>query len=152
MACQSLIYPKKLGDTHIRAIVSLLDERTGRRVARYSFNADPDPERQADWPANFGVTGKAFTEKQVVIEELQDGHHATYTDDVKRAVLFDVKTVLAAPIIDPLNRRGTPLGVVAFDSVLPMKSLKFDTREIRHLAQGWADILAVLLTQHADQP
>lgn len=147
-ACKSLVYPRSLDAAPVRAIVSMIDRKRSRRIAKYSFNTDPDPERQADWPIEFGVTGEAITTRQVVLKELQPDHHTTYPDDVKMAVLQDIKTILAAPILDPGDRRGPPLGVVAFDSVMSIQDLGFGSREVRNVAQAWADVIAIIITQH----
>jgi len=146
-ACRSLVYPKSLDEAHIRAIVSLVDEGKENRLTRFSFNTNPDPERLGKWPVSFGVTGEAMSGRQVVLRELPPGHHTTYSDEVKREVLKDIKTILAAPLLDPRAPRDLPLGVVAFDSIMSIKELGFTGREIRFVAQAWADVLSIILTQ-----
>jgi hypothetical protein len=146
-ACHSLVYPQSLDEIPLRAIVSLIDTKKNKRFAKYSFNAQSDPERQGEWPIDFGVTGEAITGKQVVLRELVPWHHMTYSVAIKRTIQDDLRTVLAAPILNPVHQRGQPLGVLAFDSVLTIRELGFESREIRNVAQAWADILSVLITR-----
>lgn len=147
-ACRSIVYPRSLDGTHIRAIVSLIATDRSRRIAKFSFNADPDPERQGEWPVDFGVTGEAITGKMVVLKELPENHHEGYPLEIQGTVLAKIRTILAAPIMNPKDRRGSPIGVVAFDSELTITELGFDHREIRQVCQSWADLLAMIITQH----
>lgn len=143
-ASQSLVFPHR--NRHVRAIVTIYDTKTKQRVTKYQYNSEPDRERVATFPADFGITGEAFTTKSVVSKELPPDHHKLYPPEIQRAVSPDVKTVLAAPILDPDRPEALPLGILAFDSPLPMSSLKFDTTEARKASQEWADIIATLLT------
>ncbi len=146
-ACRSLVYPRGLEECPLRAIVSLIDPAKKIRIAKYSFNAITDPERQGEWPINFGVTGEAVSGKKVVLKELAADHHKSYTAAIRKSVQENVKTVLAAPILNPTRPRGQPLGVLAIDSNLTIQELGFDRGNIRLMAQSWADVLAMLISR-----
>lgn len=142
-ACRTFIYPTST--RHIRAFVTLRDGSTGRRVTRYYYNAEGDPERTASYPLAFGITGQAYVARSVVAAELPPDHHAHYDSDAQGGVLPQVRSILAAPILQSDRHEDEPFGVLAFDTTLPMKTVKFDQLPARAVAQGWADILALLL-------
>jgi hypothetical protein len=142
-ASQSILFPHK--SKHLRAIVTVRDGTTGRRVTRYAFNTAPDPERVASFPLFFGVTGEAYKTRSVVLHELPADHVSSYEDEVQPLIFPDLRTVLAAPLLQSNDPNDEPLGVLAFDSVLPPSKLFFDHPEARQLAQLWADIVAKLL-------
>jgi hypothetical protein len=116
------------------------------RHTKYSYNTEGDPEHTVGaFPADFGVTGEAFLTKSVVVKELPEKHHESMQLEIKSSVLPEVKTILAAPILNPFKREGTPLGILAFDSILPLAELGVDKREAREIAQRWADIIGYIL-------
>lgn len=143
-AALSLTYPDT--NRHIRGIVTVYNPRTNTRHTRYSYNTEGDPEHTVGtFPADFGVTGEAFTTKSVVVKELPPGHHQSMQLELKSSVLPEVNTILAAPILSPFKKDAPPLGVLAFDSILPLASLGVDKREAREIAQRWADIIGYIL-------
>jgi hypothetical protein len=142
-ACKTMIYPRM--NRHIRAIVTIREGRSGQRRTKYNFNADSDPERVASYPLEFGVTGKAYKLRAVVVEELPIDHHGKYKRSIKDCVLPEIRSILAAPILGSLLEEEEPLGVLAFDSVLPLEDIEFNKLEARELAQRWADILAQII-------
>lgn len=148
VACKSLVFPR--GTRHIRAIVTVRDGDSGQRNTRYWYNTAPDPERTASFPLAFGVAGEAYTTRSVVVRELSPDHVATYQAEIQPSVHPLLKTVMAAPLLASEDRSDEPLGVLAFDSTLSPHSLSFDRPEARDLAQGWADIVARLLTARGD--
>ena len=142
-ASKSMVFPQVT--KHIRAIVTVRVGKTGRRVTRYAYNTAPDPERVASFPLLFGVTGEAYKTRSAVLHELPTNHVQTYEDEVQPLILPQLRTVLAAPLLQSYDVKDEPLGVLAFDSVLPPNRLFFDKPEARQLAQLWADIIAKLL-------
>ena len=60
-SCKSLIYPND--NNHIRAIVTIADNRRKVRYTKYTYNAESDPERVAEFPLEFGITGQAYISK-----------------------------------------------------------------------------------------
>jgi hypothetical protein len=147
LICKTMIFPAR---SHIRAIVTLREGSSGRRATRYSYNCTADPERVASYPLEFGVTGEAFSKKSVVLQELPEGHHALYDSQTKAAVLPEIRTIMAAPILKFKKETDSPLGVLALDSILPAKKLHFDRAEARQLAQGLADIIGIIITECED--
>lgn len=142
-ACKSLIYPKN--NLHIRAIVTIANYKTKTRMTTYSYNVLHDPERTANYPLDFGITGEAFTKRYAIAKELPHDHIDSYADNVKESVLVDLKSILAVPIFAPTNQNGPLIGVLAFDSAEDMKKIKFDSRTSLDIAQRWADIIADLI-------
>jgi len=142
-ACRSMTFPSV--NRHIRGIVTLRDGNSGYRVTRYTYNAIPDPERVASLPLDFGVTGEAYISRSAIVRELKEGHVMGLPPEIQPLIFQDLRTVLAAPLLASNEGRDAPLGVLAFDSVLPPHTLHFDRPEARELAQRWADIIAKLL-------
>lgn len=138
-ACEALIYPSQT--THIRAIVTLVDINCKTRTTKYFYNTSGDPEQHATFPIYFGVTGKALKNKCVVSEQLPENHSTTYDNELKHTILPEVKSILAAPLLNPNDSNNKPLGVLAFDSIHDQKKMKFDKYEVRRLAQDWAMII-----------
>lgn len=144
-ACRSIIYPTMT--KHIRAIVTLREGSTGLRRTRFSYQLDGDPEMIASYPLEFGVTGEAYKKRYAIAKELLPNHHDTYTENVKDLVLPEIKSILAAPILSSHDANSEPLGVLAFDSTLPLSKIRFHTHEVRHIAQEWADIISQILME-----
>jgi hypothetical protein len=142
-ACQSLIYPET--QNHIRAIITLRIGNSGMRRTKYTYNASSDPERIAEYPNQFGITGEAFRTRSVILRQLPTDHHNTYNQRTKDNVLPKIKTILAAPILDSENSHEMPLGVLAFDSILAIRTLKWNHDEARKIAQEWADVIARII-------
>lgn len=147
-ACKSLIYPDM--DKHIRAIITVYDPDDDIRRSKYMYNTRPDPERTGEYPPGFGVTGTAFTERRVVIEELEEDHHSEYEDPAKSSVLPEIRTILAAPILRSESHDAKPIGVLAIDSQLSLDKLithesETNYAELRTTLQMWADILSKLM-------
>jgi|GEM_PF-3096278 len=145
-SAKSIVFPNTPDTTHIRSIVTVYDPKLNMRVTKFSYNAEPDPERTAEFAPDFGITGKAFSKKMVVIESLSPNHLDAYENDVKDLILSDLKTVIAAPIPNPNNPSEPPIGVLAFDSILSVSDLNFDQRQIKSLAQKWADTIGIVLS------
>jgi len=145
-ASKSLIYPNL--DLHIRAIVTVCDNKTNKRVTCYNYNTESDPERVAEFEKEFGVTGEAFTKKSVVLKQLKATHHKDYDTRTQNNVLPQIKTVLAAPILKSNNTEDEPFGILAFDSMQTIQELYWNKREIRTIAQEWADILSEILVDN----
>ncbi|HTW90279.1 MAG TPA: hypothetical protein VMH22_01030 [bacterium] len=143
-ACRSIIYPHSRH--HIRAIITMYDPKTQTRWTRYSYNTEPDPERTLVVPFDFGITGKAFKNRCVVIEGLPPTHTEQYPPEIRDGILPELRTVIAAPLMRSLDRKSPPMGVIAFDSILEVDKLVKDEEEMRHIAQKWADIIANILT------
>jgi hypothetical protein len=142
-ASRSLIFPQM--SKHIRAIVTVRVGNTGRRITRYEYNTEPDPERVASFPLFFGVTGRAYKSRSTVVLELTDEYKGEMDEQVRPLILPNLRTVMAAPLLESRDPQDEPLGVLAFDSVLTPNKLYFDRPEARSLAQAWADIIAKLL-------
>jgi hypothetical protein len=147
-ASKSLVFPHT--NKHIRAIVTVRVGNTGRRVTRYTYNTGPDPERVASFPLYFGVTGEAYKTRSTILLELPTDHISTYEEEVQPLILPELRTVLAAPLLQSNDPKDEPLGVLAFDSVLTPDRLFFHRPEARQLAQSWADIIAKLLIVKED--
>jgi len=142
-ACESLIYPEN--QKHIRAIVTIRDGDSGIRKTKFEYNASCDPERIAEYPNEFGVTGEAFRTRSVILKQLSVDHHHKLNKNIKDNVLPKVKTILAAPILDPVNTDELPLGVLAFDSMLAICTLRWNHDQVRRIAQYWADVIAKII-------
>jgi hypothetical protein len=142
-ACRSLIYPEN--QKHIRAIVTIRNGSSGTRKTKYTYNASCDPERVAEYPNDFGITGEAFRTRSVILKQLPPDHHDSYHQEIQDNILPKVKTVLAAPILDSENVNELPLGVLAFDSSLAIRTLKWNNNEARKIAQYWADVIAKII-------
>lgn len=142
-ACISLTYRQK--DMNIRAIVTLVDKSGSTRTTRYSHNVRPDPERTATFPVNFGITGKAFTKRMVVAQDVRPDHMSRYPPEIQPMILPELRCVLAAPIYTTEQREAVPIGVLAFDSTEPLSETKFDTRTAKDVAQAWADLIGDIL-------
>ena len=142
-ATQSIVWPNT--SRRVRAIVTVREGLTDQRVTMFSYNSNPDPERLARFPMNFGVTGRAIQTRSVVLEELSDNHIDDYPPEIQPLIAADVKTVLAAPLVDPSSRDTPAFGVLAFDSPLAAATLGFNRKGIKDCAQAWADIIAHLL-------
>lgn len=142
-SCKSLIYPHD--SKHIRAIITICDNKRNLRYTKYTYNAESDPERVAEFPLDFGITGKSYKSKSVILEELPVRHHKLYSDKTKDNILASVRTILAAPLLNPDNLNENPIGILAFDSILSISELNWDSIKIRKIAQEWGDIIAKLL-------
>ena len=103
-----------------------------------------DPERIAEVPNEWGVTGEAFKTRRAILKELSDDHFDKLDPNVQSHILPEVKTVLAAPILDSENPDDLPIGVLAFDSILAVNTLKWND-EARKIAQNWADVIAKII-------
>ena len=144
-ACKSLIHPHET--RHIRAIVTLVDfsDKTNpKRKTAYTYHAEADPERYGVYPVGFGITGEAFQMKSVIVKELPKEHYDLYDENTKKNVLPQIKTVMAAPIYSDNHKL---IGILAFDTTLPLSTVKFDTNLARSIAQSWADILGFIITK-----
>jgi hypothetical protein len=142
-ACASLKYHNK--DINLRAIVTIIDKSGRTRTTKYSYNVRPDPERTATFPVGFGVTGEAIINRKVIAQELPPNHMETYHKEIRKLILPELKTVLAAPIYLPDKRESGPIGVLAFDSTDDFSKTLFESRNAKDIAQAWADIIGDIL-------
>lgn len=142
-ACRSLVYPGKL---HVRAIVTMCDYKKQKRKTVYGYNIGISPERFAEYDIDFGVTGKAFLLRRPVAESLPNDHITTYDNHHASIVESRLKCVLAAPIFSQKNSEKV-IGILAFDSTDTIEKLKFDSDSSKKIAQGWADIISVVLDE-----
>lgn len=147
-ASKSLIHPQS--NLHIRAIVTVCDNKINKRVTRFNYNTDSDPERVAEFDKEFGITGEAFTTKSAVLKQLNKTHHKGYNSSTQNNVLQKVRTVLAAPILRSHNTNDEPFGILAFDSIHTIEELSWNTHQhlIKGIAQEWADILSEILVDN----
>lgn len=141
-ACKTLVYP----DTHhsIRSCVTICNYKTGKRVTRYSYNLEADPERTAIVDIDFGITGDAIKRKVPVAGGLRENHMDDYPPNNGKYICPDIRCVLAAPIFSKKNQREV-IGVLAFDSFETLEEMKFNTHQSKEIAQMWADILSDLI-------
>jgi len=146
-ASKSLVHPKS--NLHIRAIVTVCDNKINKRVTRFNYNTDSDPERIAEFDKEFGITGEAFTTKSVILKQLPTTHHRGYNSSTQNNVLREIKTILAAPILKSNSANDEPFGILAFDSKHTIEELNWNTQHcIKGIAQEWADILSEILVDN----
>lgn len=141
-ACDSYIYPHK--EYHIRSMITVCDYRRMKRKVIYSYNIIASPERFGEYDISFGVTGKAWSRRCPVAEELKRDHMDHYAPNIKQFVESRLKCVLAAPIFSK-TEKGKVIAVLAFDSMETLDTMKFDSDKSKEIAQSWADILSNII-------
>jgi hypothetical protein len=94
----------------------------------------------------FGITGEAFLTRSVVGRSLPPDHMTTYPATIQPLIYAELKCVLAAPIFDANDENGPLLGILAFDSSESLATMRFGTREVKDIAQSWADIVSDILS------
>lgn len=141
-ACDAFIYPDK--SRHIRAIVTMCDYKNNIRKTIYGYNINASPERVATYDLYFGVTGEAVKRRIPVAQSLESNHIETYEDREKSMVEPRLQCVLAAPIFSQTDKEKV-IGVLAFDSMETIDTVRFDTDYSKELAQSWADILSAII-------
>jgi hypothetical protein len=91
------------------------------------------------------VTGDAFKLRTAVARKLPANHIETYPAEVQPIIAPNLKCVLAVPIFDPGDPPGPLLGILAFDSFESIKTIGFDSRESKLIAQSWADLVSEVI-------
>ncbi|MEU1179971.1 GAF domain-containing protein [Streptomyces sp. NPDC005820] len=142
-AAKSLVFPSTL--SNIRGFVKIFDPDGDRLRVHYSYHASGDAERIVSYPASFGVSGQAFTQRHAVFSELPPDHLNQYSPELRGQIHPDIRTVIAAPLMRSFHDRSRPLGVLTFDSTLLPHELGMDRPEAKVLVQQWADVIAQLL-------
>lgn len=142
-ACRSLVYPGKL---HIRAIVTKCDYKKKKRKTVYGYNIGISPERFAEYDIDFGITGKAFKSRRPIAESLPDDHINSYSKHHASLVEPRLKCVLAAPIFSQKDSSKV-VAILAFDSTESLERMKFNSDSSKKIAQGWADIISVVMDE-----
>lgn len=143
-ACDSFVYPHN--NYNIRANIAVCNYKEMKRKIVYYYNMTTSPEKYSEYGIYFGVAGLAISRRIPIAQALSDNHIDTYDVNTKDFVEPRLKCVLAAPIF--LNRDDKKVvGVLSFDSMDCIETMRFDTDKSKEIAQSWANIFSNIVDE-----
>jgi hypothetical protein len=139
-ATRALIHPHSIERYSIRVQcrVANTKSKTLDPFCQWSYPICPDETLAVKYDGDDRdviIISKAFRNKRVVAEDITDEHTKRYSDEHRGGIWDDVKSVLAAPIMDPKNPRSNAIGTISFDSSMKLSSVKLDSNEAKIIAQ-----------------
>lgn len=144
------------GGKFIRANLMRHDPQQGTLKIWARYNMEEDADRGIEIQEHSGLSGHVFmncTSPQLWNRERNGGDPRSEVRPVavNRAVREEMRGMLCVPVFDPYEE-GLPvgqrkkLGVLCFDSDLPVEEIGFELAAVENMAVRAADLVAIALT------